>query len=73
MIICQGTFKVTVVPNEDAKRCKIVGEYLMNVTPEVISIEGGSNNEGMEWRLDSLKRFYMDKNRKNILFIESGA
>lgn len=73
MIICQGTFKVTVVANEDAKRCKIVGEYLMNVTPEVISIEGGSNHGGMEWRLDSLKRFYMDKNRKNILFIESGA
>jgi hypothetical protein len=45
----------------------------MVVTPEVICIEGGAGQTGMEWRLDCLKRFYMDKNKQNILFIESGA
>lgn len=45
----------------------------MVITPEVIAIKGTSGQLGMEWRLDCLKRFYMDKNRKNIFFIESGA
>ncbi|XP_061189568.1 uncharacterized protein LOC133197509 [Saccostrea echinata] len=66
-------FPVTVVTNDDAKRCNIQGEYLMVVSPEVISIEGTNGQTGMEWRLDCLKRFHMDTSRQHILFIESGA
>ncbi|XP_062581158.1 uncharacterized protein LOC134242961 [Saccostrea cucullata] len=69
----QDGFPVAVVSNDDAKRCNLHGEYLMVVSPEVITIEGTNGQTGMEWRLDCLKRFYMDTSRQNILFIESGA
>ncbi|KAK3085402.1 hypothetical protein FSP39_002799 [Pinctada imbricata] len=69
----QDSFSVEILQNADSKKFSLTGQYRMGVSPEAVTIYNSKNNEKMGWRLETLKRFYMDKNKNDTLVIESGA